>query len=223
VGIAIWIILNPSVFSPRYILATLLLLLLFPARCAEYISLNDQRPRLLAMGVLACTIISLSAVGLSLLDWVFFPADTLKYLMESRNECKYDGVYCEAMKRINRDAEAGDRVYLASYQHYWLRGDLLQCTTNQNDPVLSDATGEQLWLQLYQNGFKYVFIDEATHSYIVNQLALDDLPEWVSLETKYNESPLSVYKIIFNNPPSTVQPARCQRLPSSTIWEVVFP
>jgi hypothetical protein len=36
------------------------------------------------------------------------------------------------------------------------------------------------------------------------QLELDHLPKWLSLEPKYNETSLSVYKIKFNNPPLTV-------------------
>jgi len=222
-GIGVWIIYNPSVFSPRYILALLLLLILLPARCAEFVSLNDQRPRLLAMGVIVSTIVVLIAGGLSFLDQVFFPSATIQYLARTMDECKRDGEYCRAMSRINRDAESGDRVYVASYQHYWLRGDLLQCANNQNDPFSSGAVGEQMWLELYQNGFKYLLIDESTHGFMVERLDLDHVPKWVKLKLKYNTMPLSVYEMNFDNPPSTVQPAACQRLPSSTTWEVMLP
>ncbi len=127
------------------------------------------------------------------------------------------------MKKLNRDAELGDRVYLASYQHYWLRGDLLQCLNNQNDHFLSAATGDRFWLELYQKGFKYILIDEATHGSTLERLELKHVPEWVKLKLKYKKMSVSIYEMKFTSVPSAVQPAVCQRLSSSTIWKVILP
>jgi hypothetical protein len=88
VAVGVWMLYSPSVLSPRYILASLLLLALLPARAAEYISLNDQRPRLLSVGVMTATLVTLLAVQLYFLNLVFFPNDTVQYLMGKWSECE---------------------------------------------------------------------------------------------------------------------------------------
>jgi len=224
VGVAAWMIYNPSVFSPRYILATLLLLILLPARAAEYASLNDKKPRLLTAGVMISTLVVLMAVGLYFLGTVFYPMRTFLYFTGKMSECGRDGEYCLAMDAINRRAAPGERVYLATYQHYWLRGDLLQCVSGQQESIPGDLSGDKLWLYLYQKGFTYLFIDKGTQSYILNQLDLQTLPTWLQLKPVYdNQGTLLVYHMEFSEPPSTLVPITCQRSPSSTIWEVVSP
>ena len=223
IGIVAWSVYRPSVFSPRYILAVLLLLILLPARAAEYVSLNDKSPRLLAAAVIASTVISLIAFGLFFLNRVFFPNDMIRYLSRTINECDRDGLYCQAMSEVNRKARAGDRLYLASYQRYWLRGDLLQCLSTTNEAISVEVSGQDPWLVLYEKGFKLLFIDESSRSFTSKRLDLEHLPQWVELTPLYTQEPVHVYRIKFNKPPSTIEPAVCQRRPSSRIWEVVLP
>ncbi len=229
VGVAVWMVYNPSVLAPRYILATLLLLILLPARAAEYVSLNDQKPRLLTIGVMVTTFIALIAVGLYFLNQVFFPNRTIPVLNGEMNECKRDGEYCNAMDAINRKAAPGARVYLATYEHYWLRGDLLQCVSSTQESIPADVSGDRLWLDLYQRGFTYLFIDESTHGAYVKQLDLQNPPAWLQLIPLYEkplingQGPVLVYQMKFLTAPSPTKPMTCQRRPSSTIWEVVSP
>jgi hypothetical protein len=219
-GIVAWILYRPSVFSPRYILAVLLLLILLPARSAEYASLREKKPRLLAAGILFSTIVTLVATGLYFFSYVFLPGNSVEYLMGAADECGRDGDTCKAINKINRTAEAGSRVYLASYQRYWFRGDLLQCLSGKQDEILDDSANEQLWLNLHENGFDFLFIDTSTHMYMLEWLDLEHVPAWVELKQIYKKAPFLVYELKFNDPPTTVQPATCQRLSSSTIWEV---
>jgi hypothetical protein len=128
------------------------------------------------------------------------------------------------MAEINEEAKPGSRVYLASYLHYWLRSDLLQCASNSSDhdiPVRVSA--EQLWLELYERGFQYLFIDKYSHAYLLEQLDISQPPKWVNLIPKFSSETLYIYKLKFERPPSTIKPATCERLPSSRIWKVVFP
>jgi hypothetical protein len=222
IGVLIWIIYNPSVFSPRYILAVLLLLILLSARSAEYVSLNDQKPRFLAAGVLAFTIVTLLIAGLYFINQVFFPNNTIQYLIGTMDECERDGELCRAINKINRKAEPGSRIYLASFQRYWLRGDLLQCISSSNQ-ISGDLSGEKLWLEFYEKGFSFLLIDTSTHVFMLEQLDLEHIPEWVDLIPLHSTDLLHVYQIKFNYAPSTVQPATCQRLASSRVWEVVPP
>ncbi len=222
-GIVSWAIYNPSVFSPRYILAVLLLLILLPARAAEYASLHDCKPRLLAAGTLFFTLTTLIFAGLSFINQVFFPGMTAQYLIGTMDECKRDGQVCEAINKINMRAGVGSRVYLASFQRYWLRGDLLQCVSNAQDQISDRLSGEALWLKLYEDGFDFILVDSSTHAYVLERLDLGHLPKWVAVKSIFDTPPFTVYQIKFSNPPSMVQPADCQRLPSSTIWEVQYP
>ena len=223
-GVLAWTIYNPSVFTPRYILATLLLLILLPARAAEYVSLTDQKLRLLRAGVMISAFIVLIAVGLYFLNLVYFPKKTVQVLEGKMSECSRDGEYCYAMEAINQKAPPGARVYLASYQHYWLRDDLLQCSSNNLDMIGSaNVTGDRLWLELYQRGFTYLLIDETTHSiFFLERVDVQRPPTWLILIPIYDvQGKLLVYHMEFSNAPSTIAPMTCQRRPSSTIWEVV--
>jgi len=223
-GLAIWVVYSPSVFAPRYILATLLLLALLPARAAEYISLADFRPRVLTFGVIVFTSVTLVAFGLSFLGVVFSPDSTTPSLVGTIDECDRDGIYCSAMQAINKAAQPGERVFLASYQHYWFRGDLLQCLSSTHEVGdFMRASGDDLWLDLYKKGFSYLFIDKATHTAFLEQLNVENHPDWVNLTTVFDQSIVLIYRMDFADPPTDVAPMICQRRPSSTIWEVVSP
>jgi len=226
VAVAAWILYSPSVFSPRYILASLFILTLLPAHAAEYVSYHDQRPRLLSFSILILAISTLVLVGLYFLDVVFFPGNTIKYLKGNLTECERDQIYtrfCIPMEIINDRSEQGDRVYLASSQHYWFRGDLLQCVSSKNDKVFTSAKGDDLWLELFRGGFTFLLIDTSTHKTFADNLNLRHPPQWVELSSLYEEEPLYAYEIKFTRPPSGEKPKTCQRMPSSRIWEVVSP
>jgi hypothetical protein len=224
VGVLAWMISNPSVLAPRYLLSTLLLLILLPARAAEYMSLNDRTPRLLTAGITICTLVVLVAVGLYFLSSVFYPNRTLLVLEGKMDECSRDGESCRAMATINQRAAPGERVYLAAYPRYWLRGDLLQCVSSYQDSISNDFSGDKSWLYLYQKGFTYLFIDETTHGDTLKQLDVQNPPAWLKLNVLYDDpGKLLVYQIKFFTPPSAIKPITCQRRPSSTIWEVISP
>jgi len=218
VGIVTWAFYNPSVFAPRYILAALLLLILLPARSAEYMSLNEQKPRLLAMWILVSAIIVLASSGTYFLDKVFFPRTTVQYLTGATDECERDGEPCGAIKKINLKAEPGSRVFLASFQRYWFRGDLLQCLLSDQDRISGDQS--ITWLMLYERGFNILLIDTSTHAYILESLNLENPPNWVQLKLLDEIPPYSIYQLSFEKPPSTAQRVACQRLPSSSVWEL---
>lgn len=222
-GMIIWVIFNPSIVAPRYILALLSLFILLPARAAEYASRNDRPPRLMAVWIPAFTLIILVSTGLFFLGDVFVPDRTFQYLTGEMGECGRDGENCSAMNKINRKADLGDRVYLATYHRYWLRGDLLQCTLNRRDQAARPAAGEEFWLEFYQDGFEFLLLDRDSYAFIVPRLDLEHLPDWVHVTLIEQTDPLYTYQVRFDEVPSAVERAHCQRLGSSTIWEVVYP
>jgi hypothetical protein len=223
-GVIIWMVSRPSVLAPRYIFATLFLLILLPARAAEYISLSDRQPHILAFGVIFFTALMLCSMGIFSLGRVFFPEATAKSLTGVIGECDRDGVPCLAMNEINKLAQPGERVLLASIQHYWFRGDLMQCLSNSDEwDDIKNASGTDLWLKLYGKGFSFLFIDKSTNAAFLERLNPENHPDWVKLTPVFNQSNVLVYHIEFTHPTTSIAPLTCQRQSSSKLWEVVVP
>lgn len=220
IGVLTWVITQSSVLAPRYILATLSLFFLLPARAAEYISQTELRPRLLTFGIMVCMGVTIISVGLRYIGIVFFPGDTLSYLRGPSEECARDGEYCQAMAVINREARQGHRVFLASYQRYWLRGDLLQCVQNKDDmTVINAVTADRRWAKIYQRGFRFLLADPTTHSTFLDSLNLENPPSWLELTPLYEGEQLKVYRLVFHQPP-TSRLVSCR--PSQPLaWDVV--
>jgi hypothetical protein len=220
-GLLVWIITQPSVLAPRYVLAPLLLLFLLPARAAEYVSKNDTPPRWLTIGIMISLTATLLGVGLYSLNLIFFPKNTFQYLVGTMNECDRDGEYCRAMTVVNQDANPGDRVYLAAYYRYWLRPDLLQCVNGKSDYAKAVGTSqEKRWLSLYQEGFRYLVADRSTFGGLLDDLTLENPPVWLKLDVLYKEWPLTVYRLAFHNPPVS-QITACRQV-DPPAWDVFY-
>lgn len=212
-GVIIWVILKPSIFAPRYTLATLLLLALLTARAAEHVTSTEQRPRYLTVGIITTTVITSISVLLYCLNSIFFPVTTLRYLQGQIGECERDyvDIYCQAFMAINETASQNERVYLFSYQRYWLRGDLLQCVPSDTEKTkIASLSGNDRWLELYQHGFNYLFFDKYTHPSFLEEMNVTDPPEWVSLTPVFDQSTVVVYRVKFYDPPTDIDPAGCQ-------------
>jgi hypothetical protein len=100
---------------------------------------------------------------------------------------------------------------------------LLQCLSNEDDKILANTRGEDLWLKLFENGFKFLLIDASLYKSFADNLNLAHPPEWVELSTLYETESLYAYKITFTQPPSNNEPKTCERKSSTRIWEVVSP
>jgi hypothetical protein len=161
------------------------------------------------------------AVGLYSLNVVFFPKNTFAYLTGEMNECERDGEYCQAMSVINHQAKPGDRVYLATYYRYWLRPDLLQCVNGTRNYIegISSFSHEKRWLSLYQQGFLYLMADRSTHGAVLDDLKLESPPAWLKLNLLYEGGQLTVYRLDFDNPP-TSQLRTCRQI-HPPAWDVV--
>ncbi len=223
-GVLSWIIYNPSVFSPRYILAVLLLLILLPARAAEYVSYYDQKPRWLLFSIMSATYVVILVTGLYFITEAFFPERTYIYLTGNMSECERDASdYCEGMLVINKVAGKGDRVFLADYYRYWLRPDLIQCLSSTREMQKFDdlTISDEKWRFLYEHGFTYLFVDKTTYGSVIDSLTLENPPKWVNaklLYSNHNELILA-YKLKYTNPPN-LQKYSCRQL-NAPAWDVV--
>jgi len=222
-GALAWVILRPSVFAPRYILAPLVLLTLLPAKAADYVSRMETRPRWLSAGVVVGVFITVISVGPIFVDDVFFPEKSYRYLSGELGLCGREWEYCGHHVLLNRKAEFGDRILLGSYQRYWLRSDLMQCVSNIEDEVaIFSAPEEDRWLTIYQRGFRYLLAEKTTHAQFLEMIDRNNLPDWLNLVEISNSGHVVVYRLDVTVPPGD-QLLACQRRGNSKVWEVVSP
>lgn len=224
-GITIWLVYRPSVMAPRYMLATLLLFTLLPARAAEYVSQNEFKPRLLSFLISVVTPITILATALYFLGITFFPENSIKrYIGAIHDECALDGTYCTGMQKINKLSHPGDRIFHASYHLYWLREDLIQCINPNNELAnIISAEGDNFWLELYTHGFSFIFIEKSSFPSVVEKISSTLPPDWVKLSKIYEQDNVLVYKLKFSQPPTDIAPLSCQNNNNPRIWEVNNP
>jgi hypothetical protein len=191
-GTLTWIILRPSVIAPRYILATLLLMVPLIAMGAERVYKMEQRPRLLSMGVIVTMIIALAMFSF---PYVKLPVHLLNYVRGTLPACALASPYCEPLTTLNDRAAPGDRVYFAGYFSYWLRPDLLQCRDDRQDwEALGKVDdGANRWAELYTRGFRYVVVDRTTHAEAFKASWSSATPPWLDVSEVIKTPELSIF------------------------------
>ncbi len=201
-GLVCWVIFHPSLISPRYILSTLLVFILPAARAAEYVSRPETGMRWLSRSVLGSILVTQVFVAFYFSDQIFFPKQTKRYLMGRLSECERDGNFCRGSNELGDRAEPGARVLLAAYYRYWMRPDLLQCTSTEEElKQLREKKAELFWLSLCQRGFEYVVIDKTTHGSLMKNLEKENIPFWVKISPQWAEGNLLIFHLEFENPP----------------------
>jgi len=224
IGVLTWVILRPSVFAPRYILATLMLFALLPARAVENLFQREERPGWLSMSVLAGAILIAISVPLTFNEIVFFPEKTYQYLAGEMGNCGRDYQYCGQLTMLNRNADFGDRIMLGTYQRYWLRSDLLQClSTVEDEGEIFSTPIEDRWTKLYQHGFRYLLADNITHAHFKDGLDFENIPHWLEVVEMSYDGQISLFRLDVIADPQVDMELDCLRRGPSKVWEVVSP
>lgn len=215
VGMMTWVILYPGYIEPRYLMATLLLFSLLPARAAEHISTHSGTTRLLSRGVLGCALITLISVSLSSTTLgnhpVFFPGKTMTYLRGGLPECHLYSGACRAQVFLNQHAKAGERVLMGIPHAYWLRSDLLQCTESLGS-FTNLNTGDLHWQEIFESGFKYILAEKS-------QLESISPPNRIHLVILFEEDNFVVYRLDYDFPLEDSHQVCRQR--TNHKWDVV--
>ncbi|MDQ3817289.1 MAG: hypothetical protein M3362_06320, partial [Acidobacteriota bacterium] len=163
-----------------YILATLLLFIPVAARAAERFTESEERPRFISAGMQIAIALSLLTALLTPLSNIrMVPSQALKYLRGQAASCDLAGGECPSLVAINEQAGPGERVFLGTFFSYWLRPDLLQCMSNSDEKaeMVELETPELRWSYLYDEGFRFVVIDETTR----DKLDPAQAPPWLKL------------------------------------------
>lgn len=221
IGIFFWILRYPSVFAPRYYLPTLLMFFPIGIRGAEYIIANDVKPKILKFFTMVGVLTILISVGITSSTTYYNPSQLPKYFAGLSNSCDYGlPLQCSAENKISEDAPLGARVYLASWYRYWLRSDLLQCTNGIADLYIDNSSPEELWMNLYERGFTYLFVDGSRPKF---DPEIQSLPDWVAVQRlSPPEQPVAAYKLEFTDVPSGKEvKVTCERHENAADWELV--
>jgi hypothetical protein len=133
IAVAIWMALMPSIFMPRYILATLLLLAIPAAAGAAYVS--RERTTLAGAVVLATTLTLIFMPShVMTRARIFSPGRAIDYFLNGDEERAFTSdPTVSATFEVNRFAGANDRVLLLIYPRIWLRNDLLAATSTSTE------------------------------------------------------------------------------------------
>lgn len=173
-GLAIWMVLRPSVIAPRYFLASALLLLPIVAISTEHILQPAQGHALLRRGVIAV----LWAALLSSM-WHTIPAlrATPAYISGTLDPCALASDYCVPLRTLALEDPRGPRIFLAGYYSYWLRPDQIFCldTPAEAMHVLQDPDPVA---QLQALGFGRLVVDATSHGWLLDAVRHDDRAEF---------------------------------------------
>jgi len=216
-GVITWVIVRPSVFAPRYLLATLLLFIPLIARSTEWVLETERQKSFISSGILVCLIL----VSVFLLYQDLRKPKVRAFIANYGITClKAD---CGIWNTINQDAPPGGRVFLAGYFRFWLRPDLIQCISNTNEMELFSSlkTEDERWTFLYEHGFRYLLLNSASHDTIINSLNVNHTPAWLSVTMLEQSNNYSLFRIELLD--GSVRPLNsCQQV-NFPAWDVVSP
>ena len=201
IGLLFWVGLLPSIFMPRYILATLLSLGIIVALPVEVLS---RQSRILCRAIPLILILVMLLVGYSgLKPWaqVFTNPLTLRnYPFTDADEWRVAGQmadYCRTEQVINARAALGDRVFVLYYR-YWLRSDLLEHAARDAETDIKKDTG--YWTRLVDGKFRFLLYDPPLAGHFKpEQLAAP--PAGIILEKVTQYGGITVYEIKKTEPP----------------------
>ncbi len=170
-GVAIWMILRPSVIAPRYFLATILLIVPLIAIATQ--RALERLPQLLLLRVGIFVVLWAALLSST---WHVLP--TLRalpaYAAGTLDRCAMASAYCGPQQHLARSAALGERVYVAGYYRYWLRPDQLLCGDTPSEARLIAQSSDPI-ADLQRYGFKHLVIDETSHGGLLR--AVSDNPD----------------------------------------------
>lgn len=208
-GMAAWMILCPSIFAPRYFLATPLLFALPAASAAEALSRRHAFLPLLVAPALLVVIVDTprhaNAIAGRVLDG-FRPS--LSRLAGPQTSCSGSVPfvnYCAAAETINARAAYGDRVLILGWVRLWLRPDLLMAASHsaELDRFGFDRFGKcfapgcnpsEFWT-IFRTQARFRFILADTAAYGMPRDVFESPPPDVHVRRLFSTSAIAAYEV----------------------------
>jgi len=195
IGMGFWLVLMPSIFMPRYFLATIVMLGI-PAVAGAEMAL--RRGGWLARTVLLVTVVVLLATPVHVRSRfnAFNPIQTVRYALNPKNPMLASSPmqsYCLAHLAINEAAQDGGRVFMFTYYRFWLRPDLLMGVSTNKELGELMANGDTFWSRFREEGFKYLLVD--TNLFPAAQSFVESVPDGFTLRELYKGGALAAYEL----------------------------
>jgi hypothetical protein len=139
----------------------------------------------------------------------------------------YDFQLCEFIRPLNRVASSGDRVLALNAYRYYMRPDLLACSSKADEYTLLQKAyvegADMFWEEAYRQGYRYVVYEENfTKKHLLINLTLnpEETPPWITLEPISGTSGknLVVYRLVAEKPPFKSE-KKCNEI-SPGLWLV---
>jgi hypothetical protein len=158
----------------------------------------------------------------------FISLDTYSPVDIQGNPKCYDFVLCKDLGLINAQALPGERVLNLSAYRYYLRTDLLACSTTHEEysilQKLSRKDPKDFWNEVYRQGYTYIAYE---NEYSMRHLRFGFMPgsgstaEWIKLEPISDISTKTmIYRIHYTNPPLKNEVV-CRK-DANNIWRMEF-
>jgi hypothetical protein len=159
-GVALWMTLQTPNFSPRYFLPPLLLLMLAPARAAEYMCDSPTAKGWLKTGIVVCLFLAAAERFNRPRGHV---GRAFGFVTARRSLEDVGGHPARLMTPINRLARPDARVLACTHYRYYLRPDLLVAAVGEDDwrRLAGIKNPEQCWRTAADMGFEYIVVTPA--------------------------------------------------------------
>lgn len=216
-GDIFWIAARPSVIAPRYILATLLLFIPLAASGVERLfSKQTEHSALLrfavflSMVIVVCRMFPYGGQDISIKQFA-------RYLISKRSDYSPP----KSFAIINHLAHPGERVFFAGYYGYFFSPEVLQCMNRSDEQQIlaKAATAPYNWVDLFNRGFKYFFLDKRTHGTMAGILQTDTAPLWLSVTKVFDDEVATIFQI--GSGDSSKKPSCACRQIQPPAWDIV--
>jgi len=205
ITLLLWIMLFFTVIEIRYVLFLWIILFMPLAKIVvgtlEHIGVFFRKLMELAL------ILTLAFIAGRI---IFISVDTYSPIDKQGFYHCYDLTLCNDLESINNLASPGDRVLGLGAYRYYLRPDLLSCSSKGEEYLilerLSNQDNSAFWEEVHRQGYKFIAYEK---NYAVRHLRFgitpnpDNTPDWLHLEPIHGRpgDPTVAYMIQVNNPP----------------------
>ncbi len=198
-ALILWVTFSFAFFEIRYVLFLWFLLFLAVAQLLEasWKVLPRKQRYWLQLSILLLTgFVAARIFVISLVTYSPIRAD-------GTPQCSLNP-FCTFFEPLNQRALAGERIFVLHGYRYYLRPDLLACSSMSQEydllRELAKKDGEAFWSELYRQGFRYLtyevhFVE--AHAHFPEIPSPQEAPPWLTV-TQWN---VGIYELKAVNPP----------------------
>lgn len=159
---------------------------------------HPRELRALTFVSLVVTFVVFGSVAHMSLSLLMNPGRTVAYLSGRLSACDVQESWCRVSEVLNLEAPKGARVWSTTTYKYFMRPDLIQCSTSRPDEaaILEETDPALAWRRLRDRGIDYLLIDTRDSTAAKAQGILAAAPGRPGeVQRLFAEGPLSLFKI----------------------------